>query len=154
MGDKKQKLFELGNPNDKKYQFRIYDDHTFDILSLETDGGLLIEKKDGEPVAAFEHRYNNEYYFPGYKDLQPGMITPGFNRDTLLELHPLLSDTEKPKEKVAILGPDTYVNNIAKNRAKMLRAVPKVSWQFDKITLGEFWVSIILALCVGLRVIL
>lgn len=150
----KQKLFELGNPNDKKYQFKIFDDHSFDILSLETDAGLLIEKKDGEPVAAYEHRYNNEYFFPGYKDIPSGMITPGFSRDTLLELHPLLSNAEKPKEASAVIGVDTYINNIAVNRAKMLRAVPKVSWQFDKITLGEFWVAIILALCVGLRVLL
>lgn len=150
----KQKLFELGNPNDKKYQFKIFDDHSFDILSLETDGGLLIEKKDGEPVAAYEHRYNNEYWFPGYKDIPSGMITPGFSRDTLLELHPLLSDAEKPKTAININGMDNYVNTIAANRAKMLRAVPKVSWQFDKITLGEFWVSIILALCVVLKVLL
>lgn len=150
----KQKMFELGNPNDKKYQFKIFDDHSFDIISLETDGGLLIEKKDGEPVAAYEHRYNNEYWFPGYKDMPEGMITPGFNRDTLLELHPVLSDTEKPKEAVAIIGVDTYINTIADNRAHMLRAVPKTSWQLDKITLGEFWVAIIMALAIGIKVIL
>lgn len=146
-GKSKNSLFEIGDVNDRKLQLRIYDDRTFDFKLLETESALLIEKKDGNPIAAFEDPYANEYYFPGFRDIKEGMIIPGFNRDTLLELHPVVDDEKKPNQG------QTYINEIAKNRARNLRHVPKETWQTNRITVAMFWISIILAVWIGLQVI-
>ena len=130
-------------------QLRLYDDYTFDTRLLETDSGLIIEKVDNEPVAAFEHQYKNLYFCEGYKNLVPRcMIIPGHNRDTLLELHNVLDKEDKVKK----LNRTNYVNDIAKNRAKSLRKTAGESWKVHRITLAMFWCAIILAICIGLKV--
>lgn len=146
----KKQLFEIGNDRNKQLQLRLYDDYTFDTMSLETDiSGLIIEKVNDEPVAAFEHPYKNLYFCEGYKKLVPRcMIIPGHNRDTLLEFHKVLSEDDKP------LNRRVFVNNIAKNRAESLRKSSKESWKVHRITLAMFWCAIILAICIGLKVAL
>lgn len=145
----KKQLFEIGSNRNKQMQLRLYDDYTFDTVFLETDSGLIIEKLDNEPVAAFEHQYKNLYYCAGYKNFLPRcMIIPGHNRDTLLELHNVLSKDDKPMNRTV------YINNIAKNRAESLRKTAGESWKVHRITLAMFWCVIILAICIGLKVVL
>lgn len=142
------KIFELGDKQNKQAQLRLYDDYTFKIEYLETGDGLIIKKDNDEPIEAFDHRYKNMYFTEGYKDIPRCMLVPGYSRDSLLELHDVLNDDERPNKN------NHYINNIAKNRAESLRRTPRESWKVTRITLAMFWVCIILALCIGLRVIL
>jgi hypothetical protein len=85
----------LGKAKEKKIQFFIHDDDSIEFVKRTIEDTVLIEMRNGKPVAAFKHYYKLEYDFEGYKNLPAGKITLGYPRDVILDLFNTLEVKDK-----------------------------------------------------------
>jgi hypothetical protein len=85
----------LGKAKEKKIQFFIHDDDSMEFVKRTIEDTVLIEMRNGKPVAAFKHYYKLEYDFEGYKNLPAGKITLGYPRDIMLDLFNTLEVKDK-----------------------------------------------------------
>lgn len=100
--------------------------------------------------AAYFHQFKSEYYFPGYKGIPAGMVTPGYGRDVVLQIHPILKEKELPsKDGKLDKGP---IKNIATNRIEDLNRDVQVGMVSNKIINTLMAVIVLFALALGVKV--
>lgn len=138
---------------DVKTQMFINDnDNSINFRPLEIDMSHMVDDADGKQGSAFLHQYKNEYYFPGFQSIPAGQVTPGYPRDTVLQLHDIYTDDELPatKEGDFTKGP---VHRIAKNKCQQIDAEVIVGGVSNKIVNWFIVVIVIEVLILGWKVL-
>lgn len=75
---------------------------------MEIEETFLVEKnKDSEVVAGWAHFYQNQYPFPGFKNIPSDMVTISHARDIILDPHDLVPRDELPDSITVGLGKKT-----------------------------------------------
>lgn len=142
----------VGHKVTVKHQLFAYDnDNSLEFRPLRIEMSHMVEDREGKPYAAFWHKFTNEYWFPGYKNIPAGYITPGFERDTVLQVHPgILSKDDLPYSEDGKLdsGP---ISEVAKNKCYELDADVKIGLVSNKILNALIFVDIILVLALGIK---
>lgn len=143
----------LSNKAEVKHQLFAYDaDNSLEFRRLRIEMSHMVEDRDGKPFAAFWHKFKNEYWFPGYKNIPAGYITPGFERDTVLQVHDnIFQEDELPYTKDGKLdsGP---ISEIARNKCYELDADVKIGMVSNKILNTLIFIDIAMLLLLGIKV--
>lgn len=135
-----------GPSADTKYQAYFHDNEALlEFRQLPIENTCLIYEKD-EKHQAFIHTFKGEYYFPGFGNMKPGSITPGYSRDVVLQFHPIYKDDELPTAKNGRYN-QGYLQSVATNRAALIATTAEIKGQSDKI------INTLIILACGLGVI-
>ena len=133
-------------------QLFLHDDDSFEFRSMPMESTCLIEKKDGEEVAAYKHYFKSEYFFEGYKGIPSDMVTLGYPRDIILELHDILDEDEKPPRDGNLSSP--FITAIAENRCYKLESQMPKGLLADKVVMTLLIIAVLFAIFVGIKALL
>jgi len=100
----KEKQLQLYFREDGKVQFRM----------LEVEDTFLVEKKNGQRIAAWKLAYKLLLPFAGYGDIKPGNVTVSYARDIIFDPFKLLKDAEKPDKSKSIAKP--WIKDVAESQ--------------------------------------
>jgi len=103
-------LLSLGPPKEKRSQLYFRDDGKFIFRRLEIeDTFLVIKNKDGEVIQGWCHFNQNQFPFPGYKNIPRDIVTLSHSRDILFDPYGLVPVDDLPD--AAVTAPRVKGNN-------------------------------------------
>ncbi len=144
----------FGAPKEKRTQLYFRDDGSFIFRKLPFEDSCLVEKSNGVVIKAWKHFYCAQVPFNGYKKIQADMVTPGFDRDFILDPFskiPVMDNTGgKPKRSEDSIK--KWTSQVAESQRYKVMNNPGKMLLLDKITTYLGISLLILLLILGILI--
>lgn len=94
-------LLSLGAPKEKRTQLFFRDDGRVEFRKLEIEDTILVIKQDNQIVRGWKHLLNNQFPFPGYKNIGADMVTLSYDRGRILDPYHIVTDAKADAKQQA-----------------------------------------------------
>ena len=130
-------------------QLHFFDDGTFEFRKLPIEDSFLVEKDAHNSITrAWVMYFKLLKRFPGFKNIDSGMVTLSYGRNIVLDPFYQLSENEKPVEKGKFKT--TFIQQVAESKCYQHEQKAKPSLVGDKLTIFMGTLVILLGLAVGI----
>jgi hypothetical protein len=130
--------------NSKRTQLYFRDDGKFCFRKLPVISGALVRKKGDNFLEGWEHHYNNQFAFDGFKDIPGDMVTINSARDVVFDPHNIVNPADKPDKSGRLNQP--HIASIATSAIYAAQKQKPKGLIMDKVTLGIVIVTILMGL--------
>jgi len=130
--------------NAKRTAFHNRDDGKFCFRKLLIYQGALVRKKGEQFIEGWEHHYNNQFSFDGFKDISADMVTITTARDVLYDPFNIVNSNDKPDKSGKIS--QAYISERANSAIYDAQKQKPKGLMGDKVTIGLLIVDGLLAL--------
>ena len=130
--------------NSKRTQLYFRDDGKFTFRKLPVTSGALVRKKGDNFLEGWEHHYNNQFPFNGYKDIPGDMVTINSARDVVFDPFNIVSPADKPDKTGKLNQP--HIADIATAAIYAAQKQKPKGLIMDKVTLGIVITTVLMGL--------
>jgi len=130
-------------------QLHFFDDGTFEFRKMPIEDSFLVEKNaKGDITRAWVMYFKLLKRFPGFKNIDSGMVTLSYGRNIILDPFNQLSDAEKPMEKGKFKS--SFVKQIAESKCYQHEQKAKTSLIGDRVTIFLGTLVILFGIVIGI----
>ncbi len=122
----------MDNPRRTQLYFR--DDGKFCFRRLPIIFGALVVKKGDTLVQAWEHNYNNQFSFDGFKDIPADKVTINSARDVVFDPFNIVDPKDKPDKTGRLNQP--HISAIATSAIYRAQKQRPKGLLMDKVTIA------------------
>ena len=138
------------NQIERGTQVNFFDDGTFVFRKLPIEDSFLVEKDaHNNIIRAWVMYFKLLKRFPGFKNIDSGMVTLSYGRNIVLDPFRQLSDSEKPIEQGGKFKKE-FIKQVAESKCYQHEQKAKTSFVGDKLTIFMGVLVILLGLAVGI----
>jgi hypothetical protein len=110
-----------------------------------------VRKKGDQLVEGWEHHYNNQFAFNGYKDIPADMVTINSARDVVFDPFNIVDPGEKPDKTGRLNQP--HIASIATSAIYAAQKQKPKGLLMDKFSLGLIIVLVLMGLAFFIRMV-
>lgn len=134
--------------NAKRTQLYFRDDGKFCFRKLPVYKAALIIRKQDRITDAWEHRYNNQFAFPGFAGIPGDMVTISTPRDTLYDPFNIVNKSDKPDPGKGGAADQTYIAQVANAAIREAQKQKPKGLIADKLAIAGIITIILFALAI------
>lgn len=135
----------------KRTQLYFRDDYKFCFRKLPVFAGALVRKSGDNYIEGWEHYYNNQFMFDGYKDIPGDMVTINSERDIIFDPYNIIDAEKKPKLHGELN--QKHIKQIATTAIYENQKQKKKGLLMDKVTAGLLIVLVLMGMAFFIRMV-
>lgn len=136
-------------PQERGTQLHFYDDSTFEFRKQLIEDSFLVEKDQRNNITrAWVMYFKLLKRFPGFKNIDSGMVTLSYGRNIVLDPFGQLSDSEKPMEKGKFKL--AFIEQVAESKCYQHEQKAKTSLVADKLTIFMGTLALLFGIVIGI----
>jgi len=138
-----------GTPIERGTQLHFFDDGTFEFRKLPIEDSFLVEKDSKNNILrAWVMYFKLRKRFPGFKNIDSGMVTLSYGRNIVFDPFDQLSDSETPMVKGKFK--DTFIQRVAESKCYQHEQKAKTSLVGDRLTVFMGILALLLGISIGI----